>query len=223
MIHWTKVQVELATLTFPKIGSISSLSPTGEAIIGNIASASGEGFEDTGTFNNSADYFAAAGQAAVRRFKSIVNEDKSFAEIGALAFCNIVSKTAIFQDMGLEGSFPLNHMDFGTQNIIVDDDFNFLATIDWEFAQAAPWHVNHYPMLFPPLGSQERTESILADPSHLACHATRVGAENVQSRFSERGGEAVRARPAASRVVCRHFRRQSVAHPCMLHKARPNA
>jgi aminoglycoside phosphotransferase (APT) family kinase protein len=34
--------------------------------------------------------------------------------------------------------FPLSHMDLGTQNIIVDNDFNFLAIIDWEFAQTAP-------------------------------------------------------------------------------------
>ncbi|GKU11974.1 unnamed protein product, partial [Fusarium langsethiae] len=30
-------------------------------------------------------------------------------------------------------------MDLGTQNVLVDDDLNFLAVIDWEFAQTAPW------------------------------------------------------------------------------------
>lgn len=62
--------------------------------------------------------------------------------------------------------FPLNHMDLGTQNILVDDTFNFVAIIDWEFAQTAPWQVNRYPMPLPLLGLD--TEDILRDPSHLA-------------------------------------------------------
>jgi len=41
--------------------------------------------------------------------------------------------------------FHFNHMDMGIQNILVDDDFNFVAVIDWELAQTAPWEVNHYP------------------------------------------------------------------------------
>ncbi|CAI6091429.1 unnamed protein product [Clonostachys chloroleuca] len=56
-------------------------------------------------------------------------------------------------------------MDLGRQNILVDDDFNFIAIIDWEFAQTAPWQVNHYPMPFPLLGLD--IEDILRDPSHL--------------------------------------------------------
>ncbi|XWW94347.1 hypothetical protein V2A60_002290 [Cordyceps javanica] len=172
--QWTRVQAELATLALPQIGSISSLSPTEEPVIGRIASAAGEGFQDAGPFNRSVDYFAAAGQAAVARQKAAAvsadgqGQGLPFAAIGALVFCDIVSRTALFQDMGVKGSFPLNHMDLGTQNIIVDDEFRVLAAIDWEFAQTAPWQVNHYPMPFPPLGSQRRTESILADPSHIA-------------------------------------------------------
>ncbi|KAJ6787760.1 hypothetical protein PWT90_09045 [Aphanocladium album] len=102
-----------------------------------------------------------AGRAAAGRFKSTAGTENRFAEIGALAFCGIVSKTKLLQDMSIKGSFQLNHMDLGTQYIIVDDEFNYLATIDWEFAQAAPWQVNH-------LGSQTRPERILADPSHIA-------------------------------------------------------
>ncbi len=57
-------------------------------------------------------------------------------------------------------------MDLGTQNILVDEKFNFIAIIDWEFAQTAPWQVNHYPMPFPLLESD--IEDILKDPGHLA-------------------------------------------------------
>ncbi|ATY63594.1 hypothetical protein A9K55_008939 [Cordyceps militaris] len=195
MTQWTRVQAELATITLPQIGSISSLSPTGEPIIGRIASAAAEGFWNSGPFNTSAEYFAAAGQAAVDRFNSTGGSgsaDGHWAAIGALVFCDIVAKADLFQDVGAQGSFPLNHigsstqhwpirgqrrvgclrrfnnMDLGTQNILVDDAFRFLATIDWEFAQTAPWQVNHYPMPFPPLCSQRHTDAILADPGHLA-------------------------------------------------------
>lgn len=56
----------------------------------------------------------------------------------------------------------------GTRNILVDDDFNFLAIIDWEFAQTAPWQVNHYPMPFPLLESEEETEEKVKDEQHIA-------------------------------------------------------
>ncbi len=57
-------------------------------------------------------------------------------------------------------------MDLGTQNVRFDDEFNFIAIIDWEFAQTAPWQVNRYPMPFPLVGLD--VEGILRDPSHLA-------------------------------------------------------
>lgn len=59
-------------------------------------------------------------------------------------------------------------MDMGTQNILVDGDFNFLAIIDWEFAQAAPWEVNHYPMPFPLVFSDEKIQAILKDSDSIA-------------------------------------------------------
>jgi hypothetical protein len=67
--------------------------------------------------------------------------------LGTFVFCDIVSSTDLFKDKEL--SFPLNHMDMGTQNILVDDEFNFLAIIDWEFAQTAPVQVNHFPSAQP--------------------------------------------------------------------------
>jgi hypothetical protein len=63
-------------------------------------------------------------------------------------------------------------MDMGTQKILVDDDFNFHAVIDWEFAQTAPWQVNHYPMLFPLLSSDPEIDEILKDPNHIAYNNT---------------------------------------------------
>lgn len=62
----------------------------------------------------------------------------------------------------------MNHMDLGTQNILIDDEFNFLAIIDWEFAQTSPWLVNHFPMPFPLVESDDEIQTILEDPDHLA-------------------------------------------------------
>jgi len=61
-------------------------------------------------------------------------------------------------------------MDIGAQNILIDQDFDFLAIIDWEFAQTAPWEVNHYPMPFPLVFADANTDYILQNPDHIAHH-----------------------------------------------------
>ncbi|KAJ8126132.1 hypothetical protein O1611_g7507 [Lasiodiplodia mahajangana] len=154
--QWTRVQAELATLAYPQIGSIASISESGEPIIGKLATAPAEGLSDTGPFYSAADYFTTFGNAATTNLTI---------RLGAFVFLDIVKTTDLFGSAGTEGPFPLNHMDLGTQNILVDKDFNFIAIIDWEFAQTAPWQVIHYPMPFPLLGPDE---DILRDPSHLA-------------------------------------------------------
>lgn len=168
------MQVEIATLVIPRIGSISSLSPNGEPIIDKLATASLEGFTDPGPFKTAAEYFKAAGQAAINRYcAGDSGSSTSFHRIGIYRigisiFCDIVFRTSLFKDSATESLFPLNHMDLGTQNIVIDDSFNFLAIIDWEFAETAPWQVNHYPMPFPLAQSNDSIQSILKDPSHCA-------------------------------------------------------
>ncbi|KAI1809643.1 hypothetical protein GGS20DRAFT_267213 [Poronia punctata] len=154
--QWTKVQAELATLAYPQIGSISSITESGEPIIGKLATVCTTG--ELGPFSKAVDYFTSLGNAAV----ATNNNNNS---PGAFIFLDIVETTDLFTDTHTEGLFPLNHMDLGTQNILVDKDFNFVAIIDWEFAQTAPWQVVHYPMPFPLLGPDE---DILRDPNHIA-------------------------------------------------------
>lgn len=159
MMQWTRVQTELATLAYPQIGSLCSISPSGEPVIGSLAASSAAELRDTGPFSRAVEYFTAVANAAASKLDSSTR-------LGALVFRDILDKTTLFGDMDTVEQFPLNHMDLGTQNILVDDKFNFVAIIDWEFAQTAPWQVNHYPMPFPLLGSD--IEDILRDPSHLA-------------------------------------------------------
>lgn len=88
-----------------------------------------------------------------------------FLKLGPVVFKDIVEKSPLFSS---PGPFPLNRTDTGTQNIVVDDSFNFLALIDWEFAQSAPWEVNHHPMPFPLLSTDAEIADILADANQLA-------------------------------------------------------
>jgi hypothetical protein len=143
-------------LAYPQIGSISSISESGEPIIGKLATASIGELEETGPFSRAADYFTALGNAAT---------NDTTIRLGAFVFLDIVKTTDLFGSSGTGGSFPLSHMDLGTQNILVDKAFNFIAVIDWEFAQTAAWQVIHYPMPFPLLGPDE---DILRDPSQVA-------------------------------------------------------
>ena len=123
-----------------------------------------------GPFSDAIEYFEALWEAALRRANSCnvssAGAVSPFPKLGALVFLDIVRSTALFQ--APHAQYPLNHMDLGMQNILADDQSNFLAVIDWEFAQTAPWQVNHYAMPFPLLWPDERINSILNDPHHLA-------------------------------------------------------
>ncbi|KAK0127973.1 hypothetical protein ONS96_007467 [Cadophora gregata f. sp. sojae] len=167
--QWTSVQAELATFTFPQIGSISHFSKDTGAIIGKLSTAVAEGLSDEGPFTETWDYFAAVADARFRQAcRSDVADDGSntFTRLGPFVFKDIVHNTTLFKSGG--GPFHLDHMDMGTQNILVDQDFNFLAIIDWEFAQAAPWEVIHYPMPFPLIAADAKTDYILQNPDHIA-------------------------------------------------------
>lgn len=119
------------------------------ATIGPLATAEAERFPSGGPFATSQQYFAAVGEAKYASSRKDASEsdkpDESdrFCVLGAFVFCDIVSSTELFNDK--QTCFHLNHMDMGTQNILVDDDYNFLVIIDWEFAQTAPVQVNHFP------------------------------------------------------------------------------
>lgn len=167
--QWTSIQAELATFTLPQVGSISHFSEDAGAIIGKLSTAGAEGLSDEGPFTEAWDYFAAVAEAKFyQACKSDIANDGGniFTRLGPSVFEDIVHNTALFKTGG--GPFHFNHMDMGTQNILVDQDFNFLAIIDWEFAQTAPWEVNHYPMPFPLISADAKINYILQNPDHIA-------------------------------------------------------
>ncbi|KAK4121074.1 hypothetical protein N657DRAFT_636113 [Parathielavia appendiculata] len=124
------------------------------------------------TFSNIAEHFTAVGEAALSKLNLHAGDTDGgtqfLPQLGALVFLDIFRNTPLFADDCPKAAFPLNHMDLGTQNILIDDAFNFLAIIDWELAQTGPWRVNHYPMPFPLLWSDQDINSILGNPDHIA-------------------------------------------------------
>ncbi|KFX90719.1 hypothetical protein V490_06300 [Pseudogymnoascus sp. VKM F-3557] len=165
--QWTSIQAELARFSFEQIGSISHFAKDTGATIGKLSTAVSEGPLNEGPFSDTQDYFSTIADARFRQAcKDDVDGSCVFKRLGPLVFQNIVRDTHIFKTG--KGQFHFNHMDMGTQNILVDGDFNFLAIIDWEFAQAAPWEVNHYPMPFPLVFSDEKIKAILKDSDSIA-------------------------------------------------------
>ncbi|KAK6716514.1 hypothetical protein SNK04_007463 [Fusarium graminearum] len=173
--QWTGVQAMLATLTFPEIGSICDITEDGEAVIGKPSSSAVERHTPPGPFKTAIDFFTAFGEGALRIAQQSdgTEGESNLSILGARVFLDIVRSTPLFQD---NGPYHLNHMDLHLGNILVDRDLNFLAIIDWEFAQTAPWQVNYYPMPFPLGRMDDDIESILQDPSHIAYKNVKLAA-----------------------------------------------
>jgi hypothetical protein len=208
--QWTTIQMELATLCFPTIGSISHFSgeDSGKTTIGPLSTAAAERFPTPGPFTTSHAYFTALAEARhISALKSASkseshNPNNKFLTLGTFVFRDIVAHTALFKDKDKDSnpSFPLNHMDMGTQNILVDDEYNFLAVIDWEFTQTAPVQVNHYPMPLSQLFSDVRVEEILKDSNHIA-HGNIVRQRTTQMLYREKFLQAEKALRDRGRVV----------------------
>lgn len=145
-----------------------------------------EGFKDQGPYSSSAAYFGEVADAAIHRL-GIPDGLIPWEALAAFVFHDVVRSTALYSDGNKQ--FSLNHMDLGTQNILVDDEFNFLAIIDWGFAQTTPWAVNHYPMPFPLTGSDGEIQGILKDPEHLA-HANVVRQETARRLYVQKFRDA---------------------------------
>ncbi|KAL6891163.1 hypothetical protein HDV57DRAFT_513613 [Trichoderma longibrachiatum] len=180
--QWTTFQAELAALTFPKIGSISHFSPETGPVIGPMATSWLEHLPNPGPFDSAWDYFAAVAEGfvaeALQSRSSAESESETgsesesengcsrFATLGPLVFRSVVHDTDIYKSN--QGPFPFIHMDMGIQNLLVDDDYNLIAVIDWEFAQSAPWEVFHYPVPLAITTSDTKTAERLHDTEHLA-------------------------------------------------------
>jgi len=163
-------------------------------VVGPLSTAALEGLRDHGPFYDAATYFKLVGEARYRKACE-GKEGGDFAKLATHVFLDIVHNTELFtnptnpENPGGPGPFHLNHMDMGTQNILVDDDFNFLAIIDWEFAQTAPWQINHYQMPFPLVTSDSEIERVLGNPGDLA-HGNMLRQTTAQKLYRKKFQEA---------------------------------
>ena len=103
-----------------------------------------------GPFSTATEYFEAWAKSAnfvlpLDQVKEICGEnfEETAAQIAKfpLRLEQLTSKIA-FRD---QGPFPLFHADYGHHNIVVDDRYNVLGVIDWEYACSVPWESIYFP------------------------------------------------------------------------------
>lgn len=135
----------MASITFSKIGCVNR-QPDGSYHIGPIYGLGGP-------FDTATEFFKA--WAAQSKFEKIHTQGiitscggpGPAADEALQAMQEFPAQLAKLLEQGPlnpefdKGPFPLRHVDFGHNNIIVDDEWNILGVIDWEYAIAAPWEM----------------------------------------------------------------------------------
>jgi Phosphotransferase enzyme family len=105
---------------FNKIGSIFKNPEIGQYEIGPLPNGLG------GPYSTATEYYRA--WAAANNSKPGATSD----------FPSRIETIASIISENDSGPFRLIHPDFGHNNIIVDDDFNILSVIDWEYSFVGP-------------------------------------------------------------------------------------
>lgn len=100
-----------------------------------------------GPFQTATEFFKAWSDKtgfgiSEERLKDACGEYFSQVLPSVLSFPESISAIADKLSICDQGPFPLFHGDFGHNNVIVDDDYNVLGLIDWDFAFAAPWELS---------------------------------------------------------------------------------
>lgn len=105
-----------------------------------------------GPFDTASDFFRALAAAATYRLPE--EKVKEYCgDIGDKIWDSIASFPTRLSEMANliagpydNGPFPLVHVDFGHNNIVVDAEYNILGVIDWEYAIAASWCMVEFPL-----------------------------------------------------------------------------
>ncbi|KAF2182611.1 hypothetical protein K469DRAFT_669624 [Zopfia rhizophila CBS 207.26] len=133
-----EIQVEMASIRFPKIGSIIQLSD-GTYSVGPIPGVGGP-------FDSAAEFFRAWAKQAKYPYKDKIVRERTPPELVNEILISIrefpfqlanFTKRYCFQ----EGPFPLFHTDLYKSNILIDSEYGVLSVIDWENAIVAPWEI----------------------------------------------------------------------------------
>ncbi|CAG8300661.1 unnamed protein product [Penicillium salamii] len=129
------IQVEMASLQFDKIGPLYEDPKTGDFYVGPDCS-SGQG-----PWESSLEYYRHLAQQklehAVRNAPEEVQDDYSFSL--PVLFERLISMYT--EEKSVRGPFGIAHPDFGAHNLLVNENFEILAVIDFDSVIAAPIEV----------------------------------------------------------------------------------
>lgn len=135
------IQVQLASLTFDKIGSLYQDEETSTFFVGPDIET-GKGPWAT-TVNFYADLASHTLHECARKAPPEVQTSTSFAL--PVLFTHLMS---LYGHISPTGPFSLTNRDFGAHNLLVDDDFNIVGMIDLDGLMAGPAElVAQYPTL----------------------------------------------------------------------------
>jgi len=160
--YWDKVADQLSDywhqlscLRFDRIGrlwcgrNIDQREPT-------LISIEGVG----GPFLTSLEYFYALRRSHNQHIEAAYASDKEWETSSWILEQSLPS---MIIDNYIHGPFPICHMDFHYNNILIDDDFNITGIIDWSDAQTVPlerFTITPEFATFPGLSAEENESSV---------------------------------------------------------------
>ncbi|KAB5513256.1 kinase-like domain-containing protein [Coniochaeta sp. 2T2.1] len=152
------IQCKLMDAPLTQLGSLI-LKPDGGIDIGPLPAAFG--FE--GPFRSTADYFLSwARHNTTFKNSHLLGAHPSLRQ-AAQAFPRRLASTVeslVSPEHSGDGAYPILHPDFLMHNILLDDDYEVVGIIDWEYAHSAPVEVfaartNMYASFSPDLATSE--------------------------------------------------------------------
>ncbi|KAJ5799853.1 uncharacterized protein N7518_001921 [Penicillium psychrosexuale] len=146
---------ELGTLRFSKIGCLShpdesdELEPSSFQISGSWV----------GPLSTSLEYFYLFRKGQTRE---IHEKHKGEADWEAAAWFLEKSLTSMVTEEHVYGPFPLCHLDLHFNNMLVDEDFNITAILDWSNIQTVPMErfASNPEFIAPPAAPQEFKQAV---------------------------------------------------------------
>lgn len=138
-------QVEMTSVRMPQIGSIVKRSD-GSYHVGPLPGLGGP-------FSTATEFFKAWASCAKFPFseqtiRKLMGGRGPIEEVLASVneFPSLVDALAGSLSSRDHGPFPLYHPDLRHSNIMVDEEFQVLAIIDWEGASTVPWELIEFPL-----------------------------------------------------------------------------
>jgi len=86
-----------------------------------------------GPFKSPADYYESFIQKYIEEGQTRSEEEREIIEVDASLYRRVIEQINF-----ASGPYPLMHWDFGQHNILIDDEGNVVAEIDWTYSRVSP-------------------------------------------------------------------------------------